>query len=66
MPFLIQTLLDVRGGELAIVLDVQSLFIFLKENWICAMARHDADQTLVFYRQVIFFLTMTSESQAIL
>ena len=66
MPFLIQTLLDVRGGELAIVLDVQSLFIFLKENWICAMVRHDADQTIVFYRQVIFFLTMTSESEAIL
>ena len=38
-------LLDEGGGEFASVLDVQSLF-FNKENWICAMTRHHANNIL--------------------
>ena len=31
------------GGGIASVLDIQSLFFFVKENWICAMNRHHAE-----------------------
>ena len=34
---------DVGGGGLTSVLDVQSLFFFIKENWICATTRHHAE-----------------------
>ena len=39
-------LLDVGGGGLASVLDVQFCFIIIKENWICAMARHHAEPNI--------------------
>ena len=39
-------LLDVGGGGLASVLDVQSLFFFIKENWICVMTRHHAESNI--------------------
>ena len=35
-----------RGGELESVMDVQSLFFFIKENWICAMTRHQAEPNI--------------------
>ena len=31
------------GWGVASVLDVQSLFFFVKENWVCAMTRHYAE-----------------------
>ena len=34
---------DALRGGLASVLDVQSLFFFIKESWISAMTRHHAD-----------------------
>ena len=33
-------LLDVGGFEIASVLDVQSLFFFIKENWLCTINRY--------------------------
>ena len=37
-----------RGGRgLANVLDVKSLFFFLKENWIYALTRHHANNILL-------------------
>ena len=39
-------LLDVGGGVLTSVLDVQSLF-FIKEIWICAMSKHHANNILL-------------------
>ena len=41
-----EMLSDVSGWELASVLDVQSLFFFIKENWICAMTRHHAEPNI--------------------
>ena len=38
---------DVEGGGIASVLDVQSFFFFIKENWICAMIRHRANKILL-------------------
>ena len=35
-----------RGGGLVSVLDAQSLFFFLKENWICATTRHHAEPNI--------------------
>ena len=43
---------DVReGGGLASVLDVQSLFFFVKKNWIFAMTRHQIsfNDTIVLF-----------------
>ena len=34
------------AGEVASVLDVQSLFTFIKENWICTMTRHHAESNI--------------------
>ena len=42
-------LLDVGGGGgggLASVLDFQSLFVFIKGNWVCAMARHHVEPNI--------------------
>ena len=39
-------LLDAGGGELASVLDVQSLFFLVKENWICAVTRQHAEPNI--------------------
>ena len=36
-----------EGGGLACVLDVQSLFFFIKENKICAKTRHHANNILL-------------------
>ena len=35
-----------EGGELASALEVQSLFSFIKKNWICAMTRHHAEPNI--------------------
>ena len=43
-------LADVGGVRFASVLDVQSLlslFFFIKENWICAMTSHHANNILL-------------------
>ena len=37
---------DVERLGVASVLDVQSLFFFIEENWICAMTRHRADSNI--------------------
>ena len=34
------------GGGLESVLDVQSLFFFIEENWICAVTRHHAEPNI--------------------
>ena len=34
------------GRGLPSALDVQSLFFFIKENWICAMRRHHAEPNI--------------------
>ena len=34
------------GGGVASVLDVQSFFFFIKENWICAMTRYHAESNI--------------------
>ena len=36
-----------KNEMLANVLDVQSLFFFIKESWIWAMTRHHADNILL-------------------
>ena len=36
-------LLDVGGWGLASVLDVQSLFFFIKDSWICDMTGHHVE-----------------------
>ena len=36
-----------RGWRLASVLDVQSLFFFIKEDWICVMTRHHTNYVLL-------------------
>ena len=41
-----EMLWDVGDGGLVSVLDVQSLFFFIKENWILAMTRHHANNIL--------------------
>ena len=38
---------DVGGGGLSGVLNIQSLFLFIKENWICTMTRHHANNILL-------------------
>ena len=43
-----------------------SVLFYIKENWICAMTRHHADQNIKYYWQEIFLLTLTSDSGAIL
>ena len=35
-----------RGWGVASIMDVQSLFFFIKENWICAMTRHHAESNI--------------------
>ena len=35
-----------RGWGLVSVLDLQSLFSFIRENWICAMTRHHAEPNI--------------------
>ena len=43
------------------------IFIFfIKENWICVMIRHHADQTLIHYWEEIFLFTLVLDSAAIL
>ena len=37
---------DVEGWRVVSVLDVQSLFFFIKENWICAMTRHHVESKI--------------------
>ena len=37
---------DVGGWGVASVLDVQSLFFFIEEKWICAMTRDRADSNI--------------------
>ena len=37
-----------RSGA-ASVLDVQPLFLFIKQNWICVMTRIHAELTLIYY-----------------
>ena len=39
-------LLDVGGGELAKVLDVQCFFFFIKEDWICAITSHHVESNI--------------------
>ena len=39
-------LLDIESRGLASVMDVQSLF-FIKENWICTMTRHHANNIVL-------------------
>ena len=56
---------DVGGGGLASVLDVQSLFLLKKigfAEWQDIML----SQTLIYYWQEIFLLTLTSNSEVIL
>ena len=36
----------VGEGGVASVLDVQSLFFFIKENWICFITRHHAESNI--------------------
>ena len=50
---------DLGGGELVSVLDVQSEFFFIKENWIWTMARHHGNN-------ILLARTLTSDSEAIL
>ena len=54
------------GGAVVSVLNVLTIFLFIKENWICAMNRHHAGQTLIYYWQDIFLLILVSGSEAIL
>ena len=35
------------GGGVASVLDIQSLFFFIKENWICVMTRYHAEPNII-------------------
>ena len=35
-----------RGRGLASVVDVQSLFFFIKENWICAVTRYHVEPNI--------------------
>ena len=37
---------EVESWGVASVLDVQSLIFFIKENWICAMTRHQAESNI--------------------
>ena len=37
---------DTGGGELTSILDVQSCFSIIKENWICTMTRYHANNIL--------------------
>ena len=37
---------DVGGWGVASVLDFQSLFFFIKENWICATTRNHAESNI--------------------
>ena len=45
-----------REWGLASILDVQSLFFFIKENWICTMTRHHAESriTTLLTRKLLF------------
>ena len=36
-----------EGGWLASVLDTESYFLFIQENWICTMTRHHANNILL-------------------
>ena len=53
-----------RSGA-ASVLDVQPLFLFIKQNWICVMTRIHAELNTNILLQEIFLLTLVSESEAI-
>ena len=57
---------DVGGGGLGSALDVQSLFFFIKENWICAMTRHHVEPNINISLKKIFLLTLSSASEDIL
>ena len=60
-----EMLSDIGGGGLVSVLDVQALFFLLKKTrfapWPDIMS-----QTLIYYWQEIFHLTLTSDSEVIL
>ena len=48
-------LLDVVGGGLASVLEVQSLSFSIKENWICSMTRHHAEPNNISLTRNLLF-----------
>ena len=54
------------GWGLASVLDVQSLFFLLKKIGFAPWSDIILSQTLIYYWQEIFLLTLTSDSKAIL
>ena len=54
---------DVGGGGLASVLDVQSLFFLLKK---IGFAPWPDMMLIIYYWPEIFFLTLTSDSEAII
>ena len=49
-------LLDVGGGGLASVLEVQSFLFFIKENWICSMTRDHTEPNInILLRRNLLF-----------
>ena len=57
---------DVGGGELVSVLDVQSSSFLLKKIGFAPWPDIMLKQTLTYYWQEIFLLTLTSDNEAIL
>ena len=55
-----------RGGELESVMDVQSLFFLLKKIGFAPWLDIRLSQTLIYYWQEIFLLTLTLGSEVIL